>query len=118
MTQIPAPADSHNELTRITIACYQPKDGKGEALKTLVKEHLPILYGQQLVTDRKAIIMEAKNGTLIEVFEWISDEAIEKAHSNPAVLALWAKFNEVCDYVAPDTMEGCKHIFSGFRAVD
>jgi hypothetical protein len=118
MTPILLPDDKSHTLTRITIACYQPKEGKGEELKALVKEHLPILLGQQLVTNRKAIIMEAKNGTIIEVFEWLSDEAIEKAHSNTAVLALWARFNELCDYVAPVTMDECQSVFSGFRAVD
>jgi len=118
MTQISVSGDKHHKMTQISIACYQPKEGKADELKALVKEHLPVLYGQQLVTDRKAIVMQASNGTIIEVFEWVSDEAIEKAHGNAAVQALWKRFNELCDYVAPGTLEECQHIFSGFRALD
>ena len=71
---------------QITIACYKPKPGKAEALHLLMREHLPILRSQDLVTDRDSIIMEAKDGTIIEVFEWKSLAAIEKAHTNPEVL--------------------------------
>jgi hypothetical protein len=118
MTQISTPADQGHKLTQISITCYQPKEGKEEELKALVKEHLPVLHQQQLVTARKAIVMEVKNGTIIEVFEWVSDDAIGKAHNNPAVQALWARFNELSDYVAPSILEECQHIFSGFRAID
>ncbi len=118
MTQILTPGDDGHKLTQISIACYQPKEGKAEELKVLVKEHIPILLEQHLVTDRKAIVMVAKNGTIIEVFEWVSDDAIGQAHNNPAVQALWARFNALCDYVAPGTLEECHHIFSGFRALD
>jgi hypothetical protein len=75
-------------MGRITIACYKPKPGKNEALKQLMKTHLPRLNQQGLVTDRESIIMEAADGTIIEVFEWISEEAIQNAHKNPAVLQM------------------------------
>ena len=79
---------------------------------------MPALQREKLVTDRKAVVMLAKNGTIIEVFEWVSDEAITQAHHNPAVQVLWARFNQLCDYVAPNTLEECQHIFSGFRPLD
>ncbi len=105
-------------MTQIVIVCYKPKEGKTETLKALVKEHVPILLKEQLVTDRKPIIMEARDGTIVEVFEWVSDKAVENAHSNPAVLALWARFEAACEYVAPTSVPEFQHIFSGFRAVD
>jgi len=36
--------------------------------------------------------MGARDGTIIEVSEWKSQEAIEAAHKNPNVLAMWNKF--------------------------
>jgi hypothetical protein len=32
--------------------------------------------------------MRAQDGTIVEIFEWISQEAISGAHTNPAVIGL------------------------------
>jgi hypothetical protein len=31
---------------------------------------------------------------------------------------MWAEFNEACDYVAPNSLAECQHIFSGFEAIN
>ena len=59
--------------------------------------------------------MQASDGTIIEVFEWRSHEAIEQAHHNPAVLALWAEFEAVCDYVPIAALPESLHPFSEFQ---
>src|ERR1700721_1531460 len=105
-------------MAQKTPVCYRPKEGKIEAVLEMVKDHVPILLKEQLVTKRTPIIMQAKDGTVLEVFEWISEEAINKAHSNPAVLKMWEGFNAACDYVAPIALDECQHIFSGFRAIN
>jgi hypothetical protein len=102
-------------MGRIVIACYKPKPGKNEALKELMKTHLPRLKQENLVTDRPSIMMESKDGTIIEVFEWISDEAIKNAHTNPAVLQMWGEYGEVCDYVPVGTVAEAADLFSGFE---
>ncbi|MBI1769242.1 MAG: hypothetical protein HY015_01755 [Bacteroidetes bacterium] len=99
---------------RITIACYKPKSGKAEALRQLMKTHLPTLKEQKLVTERASIMMEAKDGTILEVFEWKSQAAIDQAHSNPAVLKMWEKFGEVCEYIPIGKVEEAADLFSGF----
>ena len=63
-------------MGQITIACYRPKPGKEEALKELMKTHLPRLKAEGLVTDRESIIMEAKDGTILE-------EEVDKAAIDP-----------------------------------
>jgi len=99
---------------RIVIACYKPKPGKAQDLKELMREHLPILKTQGLVTDRASIMMEAKDGTIIEVFEWKSQAAIDQAHTNPAVLEMWGKYAEVCDYIPAGQVPEAAQLFSGF----
>ncbi|MBS1519808.1 MAG: hypothetical protein JST50_02335 [Bacteroidetes bacterium] len=100
---------------RIVIACYKPKPGKAEGLKELMREHLPTLKNQGLVTDRASIMMEAKDGTIIEVFEWKSQAAIDQAHTNPAVLEMWGKYAEVCDYIPVAQVAEATQLFSGFQ---
>ena len=74
------------------IVAYRPKPGKEKELLELVRARVPTLRKEGLVTDRVPTIMRAKDGTIIEVSEWKSQEAIDAAHKNPKVLSMWNKF--------------------------
>jgi quinol monooxygenase YgiN len=101
-------------MERIVIACYRPKPGQAEQLRELMKTHLSTLQAEGLVTDRLSIMMEASDGTIIEVFEWKSRAAIEQAHANPAVGDMWAKYAQVCDYVPIADVAEAQQLFSEF----
>jgi hypothetical protein len=70
------------------IVAYRPNPGKETELLKLVRNRVPTLRNQGLVTDRKPTIMRARDGTIIEVSEWKSQEAIDAAHKNLNVLAM------------------------------
>lgn len=80
----------------IPVACYRPRAGCEEALLELVGNPLPPLRSLGLVTERASIAMRTADGTIGEVFEWVSQEAIAGAHHNPAVVELWKRFEAVC----------------------
>jgi len=101
----------------ISVACYKPRPGKDEALLNLVRNHLPPLRAEGLVTDRASIVMRTASGVIIEVFEWVSPEAIAGAHSNPVVLDLWKRFEEACTYEIPATIPEFQQMFAHFQPV-
>jgi quinol monooxygenase YgiN len=115
-TREQAPTRSQDQ-GRIVIVGYKPKPGKAEALRSLASSHIQRLRTEGLVAPREAIIMEASDGTIIEVFEWKSKEAIESAHKNPAVQALWKEFSDVCDYVPVASIAEAKQLFAEFSPV-
>ena len=78
----------------------------------MVRGHLPPLRAQGLVTDRASFIMRAKDGTLIEVFEWVSQEKIAEAHKNPVVQAMWKDFEAACWYETPANVAEFQNMFS------
>ncbi len=88
----------------VCIVAYRPKPGRESEILELVRNRVPTLRGEGLVTGRMPVIMRAKDGTIIEVSEWKSPEAIEQAHKNPRVLAMWNKFFAVCDCVPLKTV--------------
>ena len=99
------------------IAVYKPRPGKQAELEAVVARHWPVLRNQNLITERPAYIMRAADGTIIEVFEWLSLQAIDDAHTNPEVQKLWTEFGEVCEYVPIGSLPEAQHPFSGFEAV-
>ena len=105
-------------MERLVIAAYRPKPGKTDALRALMHTHVNRLRAQGLVSSRQPILMEAKDGTFVEVFGWKSSEAIEAAHHNPAVLAMWSEYAAVCDYVPVASVPEAQQLFSQFTPVD
>lgn len=105
-------------MGRTVIVGYKPKPGKEAALKELMKTHVPRLLAQGLVRDKASYVMEAADGTIVEVFEWLSDEAIQKAHSNPEVQKMWGEYAAVCDYVPIGSLAEAGNIFSAFSSLD
>lgn len=102
---------------RIVVVVYRPLNGKEKALDNVVARHLDVLREEGLVTDRKPIVMRAADGCVVEVFEWLSAQSIEKAHRNPAVQALWAEFSEVCEYEKPVNVGEFHNLFSEFTPI-
>jgi hypothetical protein len=101
----------------IVIVAYKPKPGREADLEILMTTHILTLRSEGLVTEREPIVMRAKNGTIIEVFEWLSKEAIESAHENTTVLEMWEKYAEVCDYIPISQVDEAQVPFSEFTPI-
>lgn len=102
----------------IVIVAYRPKPGKEKQTLELVRGRVPTLRKEDLVTDRVPTIMRARDGTIIEVSEWRSKDAIDAAHKNPNVLAMWNQFFEVCDCIPLNTLAEAEEMFAGFEPID
>jgi quinol monooxygenase YgiN len=106
-------------MTGVTVlAVYRPKPGKAADLDRLVAGHLVILRAQGLVTDYPATVLKAADGTLVEMFEWVSQAAIDTAHTNAAVLAMWQEFGAACDYLPVADLPEAKQMFSPFTRIE
>jgi len=102
----------------VVIACYRPRPGCEAALLDVVEDHVPTLRRLGLATERPHVMMRAKDGTILEVFEWCSVDAVNRAHDHPDVQQLWSRFNDVCFYEPPANLEECKHLFPGFAPLN
>src|ERR1700688_3099205 len=101
----------------VVIVAYRPKPGKEDELLELVRARVPTLRKEDLVTDRVPTIMRARDGTIIEVSEWKSHEAIDAAHKNPNVLAMRNQFCEVCDCIPLNKVPESSEMFAGFEPI-
>ena len=100
------------------IVAYRPKPGRDAELLELVRSRVPTLAKEGLVTSRTPVIMRAKDGTIIEVSEWKSREAIEAAHRNPNVLSMWNSFFALCDCVPLNAVPESTEMFAGFEPLE
>jgi len=105
-------------MERIAIVGYKPFQGKETELLELIKTHWQELNEENLVSERKSIIMQSTNGTIIEVFGWKSKEAIELAHSNPVVQKMWTEYFKVCEFIPISELEESSKMFSEFTPIN
>jgi hypothetical protein len=105
-------------IPRLVIAAYRPKPGKEAVLLAEVRDHHALLRSEGLATDRAPTIMRASDGTIVEVFEWASPAAIEEAHANPRVQAMWGRFFACCDAVPLNRLAETANMFAEFAPVE
>ena len=104
-------------MGRFVIAAYKSKPGREEQLLAAVRKHYGVLRAENLVSDKPPHVMRAGDGTIVEVFEWLSSEAVERAHANAAVRALWAEFDAACDSVPIGRLAESQQMFSEFESL-
>jgi hypothetical protein len=101
----------------VVVVAYKPKAGKEAELLQLTREHVPLLCAEGLATDRPVIACQAKDGTIVEVFEWVAG-GTERAHHNPVVMKLWQRYAAACDYVPLATLSESSTQFASFAPLD
>ena len=101
----------------IVVVAYQPKAGKEAELLQLTREHVPLLRAEGLATDHPVTACHAKDGTVVEVFEWAAG-GVERAHTNPVVLKLWERYAAACDIVPLVSLAEASNMFASFTPLD
>ena len=89
----------------IVFVRYKPREGREEDLLELVRRHGPVLVESGLVTDRPFIHGRASDGSVLEVFEWLSEDASKSAHDDEAIIAQWAAMAECAEFLAVGELE-------------
>jgi hypothetical protein len=79
----------------------------------LSPHHLTGSLRTGLATDRPVIACQAKDGTIVEVFEWEAG-GLERVHTNLAVTKLWERYAAACDDVPLASLPEFSTMFASF----
>jgi hypothetical protein len=106
------------ERAETVIAAYRPKPGKDLELRKLVRQHRRTLDKAHLVTKRPTLVLRApSDGTVLEIFEWVSAKAADEAHQNPDIREMWNKFALIADFVPLSEIQEAGKPFSHFEGL-
>jgi hypothetical protein len=97
------------------IAIYKPNPGQQIDLEREVAAHVPELRRLGLATNAASTALRASDGTILEHFEWVSSEAIDKAHEHPDVHKMWARFESCCTYGTLEQLPNAGVMFPEFE---
>jgi aminoglycoside phosphotransferase (APT) family kinase protein len=101
----------------VVVVAYKPKPGKEADLLQLTREHVPLLRAEGLATARPVTACQAKDGTVVEVFEWV-EGGVQRAHTNPVVHKLWERYAAACDIVPLASLPEASNMFASFTPLD
>jgi hypothetical protein len=101
----------------VAVACYKPRPSHEATLLDLVRGHLPPLRELGFVTEREPIVVRCADGTIVEIFEWVSKDTIAAAHGHPVVQAMWKEFEAACWYETPANIPEFQNMFSHFEPI-
>ncbi|MBY6037662.1 hypothetical protein KUV80_13410 [Fictibacillus nanhaiensis] len=98
----------------ITMALYRPHEGKEAQLNEILTNHVTTLEAEDLITSREPIRAQASDGTVLEIFEWKSEQAKDAAHESPAVMKIWNEIMEVAEIKSLSSLSEANHPFPNF----
>jgi len=98
--------------TELALAAYRPRAGKAGELFELLGENVATLRARGHVTDRPAPVVRTGDGDLLVVFEWSSEHAVDDAHVDPEVIAVWERKGQLAEYVPPSALAGSRVSFA------
>jgi hypothetical protein len=87
--------------TETVICLYRVKKGNERKFERLLERHWPALRALGLVTRRRARhfrgVEHDGEPIFVEMFDWISGEASEKAHTHAEIAAIWEPMDALCE---------------------
>ena len=101
----------------LVICSYRPHPGHEDEARMLMAGHVPLLRSHGLITDRPVVQGIAKDGELVEIFEW---ESVEKSRGAPGIAEIgnhWKAMSAVMDFVPMAQLAECQHAFAHFEPV-
>jgi len=84
-------------MSLVFMALYRPKTGEENELKEILKVHIPTLR------------------EIIEIAEWKSNEAIEKAHQSENVRSVWNKISSLAELTSLSSLAEAQVPFPNFK---
>ena len=99
----------------LSFAGYMPKEGQEDALLALVGKHVETLRSLGFVSDKTNYVAKAEDGRIVEVFEWVSGNAVNAAHQHPAIADIWEKMALVADFPPMNTLPEANQPFASFK---
>lgn len=70
------------------------------------------------LTDRKIFGMRAKDGRILVVFEWISEDAFDKAGAHPEVQEYWMEADRISSFDKPASLPELQRTLPEFEALN
>ncbi len=104
-------------MGKIAFVVIKPRKDRTKELIDALLISVPTMRKLGLVTEREHIIAQAKDGSIIHIFEWTSEESPDQAAAHPIVQEMWMKVSKISDFQKPLLLAELQEAISMFDTV-
>lgn len=85
--------------TRLSLSAYRPRVDDRHRLEEHLRQEIAALRSRGHITERPVPICRTEAGEYLVVLEWSTTTAVDDAHADAAILAIWERKAELFEYV-------------------
>jgi len=86
------------KMRPVGVILYRPHKGKEEELLSHLRAAFPMLRRNGFITDTKVIGLKARDGRILVIFEWTSEEAVDLVGEHPEVQEYWIEQDRISTF--------------------
>ena len=103
----------------VVMSAYVPKANREADLREALRRHVPSLRARGFVTQRPALHLRSRrDGTYVEVFEWVDDDASRRAHDDASIQEVWKALHAAADLKPIGSLEEAGKLYTHFDVDD
>jgi hypothetical protein len=107
----------HSAMRQIALILYSPRKDREQELVEMLQNNIPVMRKLGLITDREQILARTKDGSIIQLFEWKSEESQDQAMAHPVVQEMWLKVGNISEFQKPAAVAEFNEVFSMFETI-
>ena len=91
--------------SRLSVSAYRPRPGRSDELLPHLRHEVATLRARGHITNRPAPICLTDRGEYLVITEWATATSVDEAHDDEVVLEVWARKEQLVDYIAPSDLD-------------
>ena len=91
--------------SRLSLSAYRPRPGRSNEVRRHLRHEVATLRARGHITSRAAPICLTDSGDYLVITEWATATSVDEAHDDEVVLEVWARKEQLVDYIAPSDLD-------------
>ena len=103
--------------TRLSLSAYRPRIDDRRSLEEHLRQEVEALRSRGHITHRPVPICRTEAGEYLVVLEWSTTTAVDDAHADAAILAIWERKAQLFEYVGVGELARASVPFAAYDIV-
>ena len=104
--------------SRLSLSAYRPRPGRSDEVLPHLRHEVATLRARGHITNRPAPICLTGRGEYLVITEWATPSSVDEAHEDDVVLEVWARKEELVDYIALSDLDKSAVPFASYDVLE
>ena len=104
--------------SRLSLSAYRPRPGRSDEVLPHLRHEVATLRARGHITNRAAPVCLTDRGEYLVITEWATATSVDEAHDDEVVLEVWARKEQLVDYIAPGDLDKSTVPFASYDVLE